>query len=130
MDTAAELLRELNETDRRMLELLSDLDDQQLAVPYDPGVNPPIWELGHAAFFYEYFLLRELGDSAPRMPGYDEIWDSFQIQHRDRWKSDVVPDKQAALDYYRRVIDEVRRQILAACGVQLVPEAENLRLPV
>ncbi|MHC4953535.1 MAG: selenoneine synthase SenA [Planctomycetota bacterium] len=111
METKAELLRELNETDRRMLELLSDLDDNQLAVPYDPGINPPVWEMGHAAFFYEYFLLRELGDQTPRMPGYDEIWDSFQIQHRNRWQSDVVPDKQAALDYYTRIIDEVRQRL-------------------
>ena len=111
MDTAPDLLRELNETDRRFRELLSDLDEQQLNVPYERGINPPIWELGHAAFFYEFFLLRELGDATPRMPGYDEIWDSFQIAHTQRWQSGVVPDRQATLDYYERVVDEVRARL-------------------
>jgi len=113
MDTETDLLRELNETDRRIRELLTDLDEQQLNVPYEGGINPPVWELGHAAFFYEFFLLRELGDATPRMPGYDEIWDSFQIAHKQRWQSGVVPDKQTTLDYYARVLDEVRGRLEA-----------------
>ena len=109
-----ELLRDLDETDRRMRELLSDLDEQQLNVPCEAGINPPIWEMGHAAFFYELFLLRELGDSTARMPGYDEIWDSFQIAHRQRWQAGVVPDVQTTRDYYSRVLDEVRARLVAA----------------
>jgi len=111
MDTAAELLRDLDGTDRRMRELVGDLDEQQLNVPYERGINPPLWEMGHAAFFYEYFLLRELGDSAPRMPGYDEIWDSFEIAHQQRWESGVVPDAETTLDYYGRILDEVRTRL-------------------
>lgn len=111
MNTKQSLLAELDRTDRRTMALLSDLDDAQLAVPYQPGINPPIWEVGHAAFFYEYFLLRALDDAAPRMPGYDEIWDSFEIQHRERWREGVVPDRATTLDYYRRVLDETRRRI-------------------
>ena len=111
MNTKAELLRELDNTDRRTLALIADLSDEQLAVPYELGINPPIWELGHAAFFYELFLLREVGSASPRMPGHDEIWDSFQIQHENRWRDGVVPDRQTTLDYYRRVLDEVRERI-------------------
>ena len=113
MNTTADLLRELDNTDRRTRALIEDLDDAQLAVPYEPGINPPIWELGHAAFFSEYFLLRELGNPDPRMPGHDEIWDSFQIQHRNRWQAGIVPDKQTTLDYYGRVMDEVRERLRA-----------------
>ncbi|MDH3592404.1 MAG: DinB family protein, partial [Planctomycetota bacterium] len=108
MHESADLLRELNTTDRRMLALIDGLSDDQLAVPYEAGINPPIWELGHAAFFTEYFFLRPLVDSAPRMAGYDEIWDSFQIPHRVRWQDGVVPDKHATLDYYRRITNEFR----------------------
>ncbi|MEE8107190.1 MAG: selenoneine synthase SenA [Planctomycetota bacterium] len=111
MRTKDDILRELDNTDRRTRALLEDLDEQQLTVPYDRGINPPIWELGHAAFFYEYFLLRPLGSADPRMPGFDEIWDSFEIRHEDRWRDDVVPGKQTALDYYTRVIDEVRARL-------------------
>ncbi len=111
MNTQGELAAELERTDRRTRELLADLDDEQLAVPYHRGINPPIWELGHAAFFYEYFLLRELGGRAARMPGYDDIWDSFEITHRHRWVQGVVPDKASAFDYYTRVIDEARGRL-------------------
>ena len=108
MQSREEITRELDEVDRRARALLDDLDDSQLAVPYSRGINPPIWELGHVAFFYEYFLLRELGGSEARMPGYDEIWDSFEISHRHRWAPGVVPEKSAMLDYYEGVLSETR----------------------
>jgi iron(II)-dependent oxidoreductase len=105
------LLEELENTDRRTRALIDGLSAEQLAVPYEPGINPPVWELGHAAFFYEYFLLRELGEANPRMPGYDEIWDSFEIAHQKRWEPGVVPDKRTTLDYYTRILDEVRGRL-------------------
>ena len=111
MNSKEEIARELETVDRRSRELLEDLSDEQLQVPYERGINPPIWELGHAAFFYEYFLLRELGGKAARMPGYDEVWDSFEIMHRHRWTPGVVPDKATMLDYYTRVIDESRERL-------------------
>jgi len=109
MEAHEELLETLERSDERMVALVSDLSDEQLAVPYEPGMNPPLWEMGHAAFFYEDFLLRPLIDPAPRMPGTDEIWDSFEIPHRARWDPDLRPDKEATLDYYSRVIEEMRR---------------------
>ena len=99
MNTKQDLLREL------------DVTDQQLAVPYSQGINPPIWEIGHAAFFYEVFVLRALDGAPARMPGYDEIWDSFEIPHRERWKDGVVPDRVTTLDYYDRMIDAMRERI-------------------
>ncbi len=57
MNTKPQLLAILDETNERTLALLAELTDTQLAVPYEPGINPPVWELGHAAFFYEYFIL-------------------------------------------------------------------------
>jgi len=111
LNTREDLIRELDETDRRTRALLADLNEEQLAVPYERGINPPIWELGHAAFFYEYFLLREMDDKPARMPGYDDVWDSFEIMHRHRWSPGVVPDKEATLDYYSRILDEVRARL-------------------
>ena len=111
MNTRAELLAELDNTDRRTRALLEGLSEEQLTVPYLPGINPPIWELGHAAFFYETFILRALDGSAAAMPGYDEIWDSFEVRHADRWASGVVPEKPRTLDYYARMIDAVRERL-------------------
>lgn len=91
-----------------MVTLLEDLSDDQLDVPYRKGINPPIWEMGHSAFFYEYFLLRRLYKMDPIMPGFDSVWDSFDIPHRERWRPGVVPEKEKTLHYYHRVINEVR----------------------
>jgi len=102
-----------------MRELVEGLSDAQLAVPYEGGINPPLWELGHAAFFYEYFLLRERDGIAPRMPGYDEIWDSFETAHRDRWKEGVVPDRETAVEYYGGIMGETRKRIAKR---KLIPE--------
>lgn len=106
-----ELLGCLDEADSRMVALIETLTDEQLDVPYERGINPPIWEMGHSAFFFEYFLLRQLYGGKARMPGYDEIWDSFEIPHRERWSKGVVPEKTVSLDYYRRVIDETRAHL-------------------
>jgi len=111
MNTKQELLDELYRTDRRTRELVTSLDEEQLDVPYRGGINPPVWELGHAAFFTEYFFLRVVGPGEPRMPGYDEIWDSFQIPHRVRWQDGAVPDRRAAWDYYASIHDETRALI-------------------
>lgn len=109
--TRESLMETLEITDRRTRDLLSDLDDAQLAVPYRPGINPPLWELGHAAFFYEVFVLRALDRAEAYMPGYDAIWDSFEIKHRERWVKGVVPNRTTVLDYYERILDAVRHRV-------------------
>jgi len=113
MITRESLLSDIARTDRQMMILLESLSDKELAVPCEPGINPPIWEAGHTAFFYEHFLLRRLYGVEPIMPGHDTIWDSFEIPHRERWEPDVFPDKAKTLAYYRRVIDETRDRLVA-----------------
>jgi iron(II)-dependent oxidoreductase len=107
----AALKRELELSDLRMRELVLTLSDEQREVPYVAGINPPVWEMGHAAFFYEVFLLRELYGSKPQMPGHDEMWDSFEIPHKERWREGVVPKINLTLEYYERVIDQVRDRL-------------------
>ena len=36
----------------RSLGIVNDLSDEQLHVPWLPTVNPILWELCHASFFY------------------------------------------------------------------------------
>ena len=40
----------------RTLELVSDLTADQLIGPKLETVNPLRWEIGHVAYFYEYFF--------------------------------------------------------------------------
>lgn len=113
MNSIASLLENLNETDTRTLNLLNDLSDDQLSVPYHCGINPPIWELGHMAFFYDFFLLRHINHQGARMPGYDEVWDSLENYHKYRWEDGHIPNKSITLDYYRSIIDDTREFLLS-----------------
>jgi iron(II)-dependent oxidoreductase len=90
----------------RTLTLVSDLDDAQLEVPHRPDVNPPRWELGHVAYFFEVFFLRELGRGEPVMPKVDELYDSFHVAHGTRWAL-PLPDRGGTLAYMNDVLDEV-----------------------
>jgi hypothetical protein len=48
----------LVDTRKRTLELVSDLGDEQMMGPQLRIVNPPLWEIGHLAWFQEYWNLR------------------------------------------------------------------------
>lgn len=77
-------------------------------VRYHRGVNPPLWELGHAAFFYEVFVLSAL-DGLPSIdPSMDDLWDSFHIEHRDRWQPGLFPGLAQTRDYFLQVYDRIR----------------------
>jgi iron(II)-dependent oxidoreductase len=83
---------------RRTLALYADLTDAQLAVPYLHIINPPIWELGHLAWFQEYWVLRRaLGGAAARADA-DALWDSAKVPHATRW-SLPLPSRAETLGY-------------------------------
>lgn len=108
------LLQMLARTRSRTLALIDDLSDEALAVPYHPGVNPPLWELGHAAFFYEVFVLAELAGQPTFDPAMDDLWDSFHIDHHDRWQPGLFPGRQHTRDYAVQVYDRVETLIRTA----------------
>ncbi|WP_250637459.1 DinB family protein [Marinobacter salinus] len=106
-----DLLAELEHTRQRTRQLITSLSEAQLDVPYHPGVNPPLWEMGHAAFFYEVFVFNLL-DGAPSFdPAMDDLWDSFHIEHRDRWNRDLFPGRVETLDYFDTIYDRVAERI-------------------
>jgi gamma-glutamyl hercynylcysteine S-oxide synthase len=89
----------------RQMALIDSLEPGRLHPPYHPGINPPVWEGGHAAFFYEVFLLRPWLGRTPLMPGLDPVWDSFDIDHKDRWVPGVVTDWGPTRAYMTQVRD-------------------------
>jgi len=111
MRDPAVLLARLDDVDRRMRALVDGLTEEQREVPYERGINPPVWEMGHCAFFYEYFFLRRLYGHEPVMPGFDSVWDSFDIPHKERWTPGVVPGKDETDAYYEQVLGEVRTKV-------------------
>lgn len=107
-----ELLQELERTRQRTRALITSLPVAMLDVPYHPGVNPPLWEMGHSAFFYEVFVFNLLDGTASFNPAMDDLWDSFHIEHRDRWSRDLFPGHEETLAYFDTVYDRVAERIL------------------
>ena len=105
-----ELQKLVQDARTRTLALISDLDDDKLEVPHRPDVNPPRWELGHVAFFFEVFFLRELGCQEPVMPNADAIYDSFHVAHGTRWAL-PLPDRKGTLAYMKNVFEEVAARL-------------------
>ena len=84
--STAQLAAMLQDARIRTLELVDDLSAEQLIGPKLPTVNPLRWEIGHVAYFYEYFISRQLygqvsllGDRA------DQLYDSIAVAHDTRW---------------------------------------------
>lgn len=89
-----------------MLEHVSDFDedDPRWVGPYLPIVNPPIWEIAHAAWFAEWFVLRQLHGRAPILEVSDALYDSAQVPHLTRWQLNY-PSPQTTKDYVQAVTD-------------------------
>ncbi|MGE3538784.1 MAG: selenoneine synthase SenA [Candidatus Tectimicrobiota bacterium] len=90
--------------------LVADLDDAQFEVPLLALVNPLRWELGHLTFFYEAFVLQPLGQTLPLLAGAADIYDSFTVDHDERWTL-PLPTRQETLAYMQRVQDAVTERL-------------------
>src|SRR5947207_1028085 len=91
---------------QRTLDLVSDLSDEQLAVPELDIINPPIWEMGHVAWFQERWALRHLRGEVSIHPHADGFWDSAAVSHHSRWEL-PLPSRAGTLDYMQEVLDIV-----------------------
>ena len=112
MNNQHTLLDALDHSCNRALELLNSLNDEQVKVPYLPGINPPVWELGHAAFFFERFILHRLDNEPSCNPALDDLWDSFELAHEDRWQNALFPDRHNTLLYFKHIVGKVRNRII------------------
>ena len=110
-DYKEQLLGELELARSRTLRLIESLPAEKLDVPYHPGVNPPLWEMGHSAFFYEVFVFNLLDGTPSYDPSMDDLWDSFHVEHQDRWRSDLFPGRDATLAYFNTIYDRVAERI-------------------
>ena len=112
---AETLAQALSDTRQRTLGLIqawqAALPD--LAVPPLPGMNPPLWEWGHIAWFQEWWTVRNrqrcegtrsasLGDGfgPSLMPRADALYNSSEVAHDSRW-SLPLPDLQHTLRRHR-----------------------------
>lgn len=112
MNDQQTLLDALELSRTRALSLLNSLESRQLDVPYSTGINPPVWEVGHASFFFERFILQNLDSTPSYNPALDDVWDSFELAHEDRWQEGLFPDKSDTLHYFHHTFERVKQRIL------------------
>jgi iron(II)-dependent oxidoreductase len=104
------LLEHLRDARRRTLALVDDLSDDELTVSKLDIVNPFLWELGHVAFFHDAFIRGHLDGQAPLLEGAARIYDSFKVDHDDRWDL-PLPNRPDTLDYMKSVADDVEARL-------------------
>ncbi|PON11439.1 ergothioneine biosynthesis protein EgtB, partial [Candidatus Entotheonella serta] len=90
----------------RTLELIADMNDDQLMGPQLKIVNPPLWEIGHMAWFQEFWILRHHLQQPPLRDDADDLYNSSLVHHNTRW-SLPLPSRQGTLDYMQNVLDNV-----------------------
>ena len=106
-DVIAEQAQDAHE---RTLALLDGLTPQQLMGPLLATVNPLRWEIGHTAFFYEYWVLRQHFKEAPIRADSDYIYDSINIAHSDRWDL-PLPTMIDTYAYLQSVLNKVKQRL-------------------
>lgn len=116
---AETLISDLRDARRRTMELVRGLSAEQLMGPKLDIVNPLLWEIGHLAWFHEYFTLRRLDQRTPLHPRADALYDSMKVAHDTRWDL-PLPDLEGTLDYMRRVEDAMVERLAGRA-----PDAEE-----
>ena len=106
LSTTEQLFAALEEARTRTLELIEDLSDEQMIGPRMEIVNPLRWEIGHVAWFQEYWVLRHSRGLPPIWPESDKLYDSARIPHETRWDL-PLPSKAETLKYVRQVLDRI-----------------------
>ena len=102
MPNAARLAAWVADARRRTLELVEDLTEEQLRVPQLETINPPLWELGHLAWFQERWVLRHAHGRPPLRADADALYDSAAVAHDTRWDR-PLPGRRETLAYLRDV---------------------------
>ena len=93
---------------RRTLDLIGDLDEEQMLGPQLSIVNPPLWEIGHLAWFQERWNLRRVTDEkftpSKVLEQGDDLYDSMEVAHDTRWDLPLLSSEET-LAYMQRVLD-------------------------
>ena len=107
------LARELIASRARSTQITNDLRADRLLGPKLAIVNPPLWEIGHVAWFHEYWCLRNRGAGAfaeSMLPDADALYNSAQVAHDTRWDL-PLPSIEKTLAYQSEVLERVLRRL-------------------
>jgi iron(II)-dependent oxidoreductase len=105
-----------NHTLHLLMQFQRALSEPKATVPLLASINPPLWELGHVAWFQERWIGRNLqrhqgrhaDPTATRLPSLlesaDRWWDSGAVPHDTRWQLDL-PDEAACRHYLLQTLE-------------------------
>jgi gamma-glutamyl hercynylcysteine S-oxide synthase len=117
-DRLASMLRDARHYTLALFDTLADAGYADAArVPRLGIINPPLWELGHAAWFAEWFVLRQAASSRPGgadghslLARGDDWFDSNLVAHRTRWALDL-PGPGAIRTYCAEVLERILERL-------------------
>jgi iron(II)-dependent oxidoreductase len=104
----------------RLAKVTSGMHGERLLGPKLSIVNPPLWEIGHVAWFQEHWCLRDGGRKESILPGADKLYDSGKVAHGTRWDL-PLPPLAATLRYLANVLEATLARL------ERHPEDESLR---
>lgn len=117
-----DLAAAMRDSRARTWALASDLTESQWIPPPQRGVNPVAWELGHLAWFAEFWVLRGPHSRStdgmanahlpPTLAGPDPVFDSARLAHALRWTTPLPSRSQ---------LESMLRQQLDAC-IDAIPD--------
>lgn len=117
----ASYLKEImGDANARTLELVHGLDAEQLIGPKLDIVNPLQWEIGHVAWFHEYFILRRRYAREKILANGDNIYDSIAIHHHTRWDLPLL-----GIDQTLKYIDDVHNILTGRLGEGMASEQDS-----
>src|ERR1041385_116373 len=117
----------LQDARRRTLELVADLTDDEMIGPRLAIVNPLRWEIGHVAWFQEYWLLRHVCGREPILSNGDALYDSAKVAHDTRWDL-PLPTKTETIAYMTKVLDDTSRYFQDSAGRRTIDASYFLTL--
>lgn len=88
----------------RTLALVEGLTEDELIGEKLPTVNPLKWEIAHAAYFHETWVLQHLGGQKALLKNADELFDSITIEHKERWHL-PLPSLANTFEYMNSVLE-------------------------
>lgn len=104
------IAKQAQDARKRTLQLLHGLSAEQLIGPKLATVNPMHWEIGHAAYFYEFWVLRHHLKQHSIRDDSDALFDSINIAHDERWDL-PLPSLDDTLAYMHTVLAQVLKAL-------------------
>ena len=119
-----DLIQALSLCQASSLELVSEIlsSKNHVALVVASEINPPLWSLGHVAYFYEFNVLNILNATCTQLKrhtffnGHDreELFDSIRIDREERCASNFWRDMSSSEvpHYYRCVQQDMEEYLL------------------